>query len=104
LHRRYYRLGRPLAGNRTRAETAYEFLDKLLNKVNELREGSSFIKIVSALESDAITLTNIYHTTLFTDHCIEKQDAYIAWHSWRRLRWRLLFARLFFHVKRIIRK
>jgi transglutaminase-like putative cysteine protease len=104
LHRRYYRLGRPLVGNRTRAETASEFLVKLLNKVDELNEGSRFTKILSVLQSEAATLTNIYHASLFTDHRIKKKDAYTAWHSWRRLRWRLLFARILFNANRMMRK
>jgi hypothetical protein len=40
MYRRLYRLGRPLAGERTRAETAYEFVNKLTNKVNKLNERS----------------------------------------------------------------
>ena len=94
MYRRLYRLGRPLAGERTRAETACEFLNKLSSKVDELSNGSRFTKSLSVLEDEAIALTNMYHATLFIDRRTEKQDAHHAWHSWKKLRWRLLFARI----------
>ena len=94
MYRRLYRLGRPLAGERTRAETANEFVIKLSNKVHELSGNSRSTKLLSRLQNEAVTLTNLYHSTLFIDYRVQKKDAHIAWHTWKHLRWRLLFARI----------
>ena len=94
MYRRLYRLGRPLAGERTRAETANEFVNKLLNKVHELSMNSGSTKSLSRLQNEAITLTDIYHSTLFIDYRVQKNDPHIAWHTWKHRRWRLLFARM----------
>lgn len=94
MYRRLYRLGRPLVGERTSAETAYEFSNKLADTVELLSAGSRFTKLLYALRNEADALTALYHSTLFVDHRIEKKDAHHAWRSWRGLRWRLLFARI----------
>ena len=102
MYRRLYRLGRPLAGERTRAETAYEFVNKLSNKVHELSENSRAAKLLSRLQHEANTLTDLYHSTLFIDYQVQKKDAHVAWRTWRQLRWRLLIARiLLFKANRI---
>ena len=94
MYRRLYRLGRPLAGERTRAETAYEFVNRLVARASEINDLPRFAKILSRLQNDALTLTDLYHSTLFVDYPVQKKDAHTAWHTWKYLRWRLLFARL----------
>ncbi|MFT3894701.1 MAG: transglutaminase-like domain-containing protein [Anaerolineales bacterium] len=99
IYFRLYQQGRPLAGEYTRAETAYEFLNKLTGKIDELSKGSRFAKMFSTLQTEASTLTNLYHATLFIDQHIDKEDVHHAWHSWRRVYWRLFFARIVLFVK-----
>ena len=94
MYRRLYRLGRPLAGERTRAETAHEFIHKLSNKVNELNVDARFAKLLSRLQNEAVTLTNLYHSSLFVNYRVQKRDSHAAWNLWKRLRWRLFAARL----------
>jgi hypothetical protein len=99
MHRRLYRMGRPFAGKYTPSETAYEFVNKLVNKVDELTQGSRFSKNLSALRGEAITLTDLFHATLFVDRHIDKSDATMAWHAWKKLRWRLSFARILLFIE-----
>ncbi len=94
IYRRFYRSGRPFAGERTRAETAQEFADRLLDRVAEIRERTRFEGLLSRIHKDAGALTGIYQSTLFVDCRIQKEDARMAWRTWRGLRWRLLFARM----------
>ncbi|HUE97842.1 MAG TPA: transglutaminase-like domain-containing protein, partial [Anaerolineales bacterium] len=95
IYRRLYRLGRPLAGERTRAETAYEFMRKLVHKMDTLRvrERPRFKKLLSSAQQDIELLTDMYQGTLFADHTITRSDARLALNTWKHLRLRLLFAR-----------
>jgi hypothetical protein len=95
IHRRLYRLGRSLAGERTRAETASEFMQKLIDKIDEIRLRSRFTKYLSSAGHDIEILTDTYQKTLFAHHTIDKEAAKAALNTWRRLRLRLLFARLY---------
>jgi transglutaminase-like putative cysteine protease len=94
IYRRLYRLGRPLAGERTRAETVHEFMQKLINKIETLREGSRFAKLLLSAQQDIEMLTELYQATLFTHHMIQKNDARTALNTWKQLRLRLWIARL----------
>ena len=91
LYHRYYRLGRPLAGERTRAETASEFTSRLTQKIDEFRSPSKQAKLFKA---DAQLLTNTYLLSLFSNHTIEREDASNAFDLWRRLRRHMFLARL----------
>ena len=94
MYRRLYRLGRPLAGERTRAETAYEFMQKVVVRIDELRGHSPFPKFLLRAQNDIEVLTCLYQYTLFSHNEIQKQDARNALHAWRHLRMRLIFARI----------
>ncbi|HLO15973.1 MAG TPA: transglutaminase-like domain-containing protein [Anaerolineales bacterium] len=96
IYRRLYRLGRPLAGERTKAETAYEFMRKLVNRIDTLRvkKGARFTKLFSRAQQDVEHLTDMYQDTLFGYNNIQKKDARNALRTWKRLRLRLLLARL----------
>ncbi len=94
IYHRLYRLGRPLAGERTRAETAQEFMGKLIDSISALRGRSRFTKSLSSAQQDIESLTHIYQGTLFAHHNIHKQDTERALNIWKRLRLRLLLARL----------
>src|SRR5512138_98871 len=54
IYRRLYRLGRPLAGEYTRAETASEFMRKLIHGVDTLqvKKHSRFAKLFSGTQQD----------------------------------------------------
>jgi hypothetical protein len=63
-----------------------------------LSTGSRFAKLLSALRNEAVTLTDLYQSTLFIDFHVQKRDAHSAWGSWQGVRWRLLFARVLFFL------
>ena len=90
LYRRYYRLGRPLAGKQVRAETAYEFSNALIHKIKEARQDSTRRKPLRSSEADVKRLTNIYYATLFSNHALGKNESRTALQIWKRLR-RFLF-------------
>jgi len=94
IYRKFYRAGRLLAGERTRAETSLEFAQKLIHKFNELNERSRFKKILASLKSNTSTLTVLYDSALFVDVQMQPSDARAAWNTWAELRWHLLFARM----------
>ncbi|HLO32714.1 MAG TPA: transglutaminase-like domain-containing protein [Anaerolineales bacterium] len=94
IYRRLYRLGRPLAGERTRAETASEFMEKLVIRIDRLREHSRFTKLLFSAQNDIELLTDMYQDTLFSHSNIQKQEAHTALRAWKRLRLRLWVARI----------
>ena len=93
LYRRYYQIGRPLAGTRTRAETASEFTHKLIRKMDESYRDSKRLKLTAIFKKDAQELTGIYLLSLFSNHAINKGDAKEAFKLWKRLRRQILFTR-----------
>lgn len=101
IYRRLYRLGRPLAGEPTRAETAYEFMQKLTNRVVEIKMCSHFQRTFVRAADDIQLLTALYQDTLFSDNSFHRTDVSEALHTWRHLRWRLLIARLLVIVWRV---
>ena len=104
IYRRLYRLGRPLAGERMNAETAYEFMQKLIYTINVLREHLRFTKHLSGTQQDVLFLTELYQTTLFAQNMISKDDARIALNTWKHLRARLYLARFNHALHRVVRR
>ena len=100
IYRQLYRWGRPLAGERTKAETAYEFMTKLNDKIHKVMQQSHNPKYLSRTSQYIEYLTERYQDSLFALHTIDKQDVITAFHTWRHLRLRLLLVR--WHV--LIRK
>ena len=94
IYRRYYRMGRPLAGPRTRAETASEFTDKLTRSIEAIRDRSEPAKASKQFNGEAQQLTHIYLLSLFSSHSTSKHDARKSFDLWKRLRRQLLIARL----------
>jgi len=94
IYQRFYRAGRPLAGEWTFAETSTEFLHKLNKRINEFNMHSRFKKLLHQSVNNANQLTDLYHSSLFTDHQSQPQDAQAAWGLWIRLRYRLFVAKL----------
>ncbi len=99
IQQRLYRLGRPLAGNRNHAETAHEFMQKLNNKIEEIKYSSRIRKLFSTTQRDVRLLTNIYQTFLFKEHQTNGSDVKLALQTWKRLRWRLVVARIVLSIK-----
>ena len=93
IYRKFYRAGRPLMRKRTDSETAREFAEHVINKLNDSFSTSRF-KFLYANTPEVISdLTDLYHTVLFRDIHIHKKDFQVAWNAWRRIRWRIWFAR-----------
>ncbi len=101
IYRQLYRSGRPLAGEYTKAETAYEFMQKLSSSIEAVMEPSRLRKFLSSSEREITLLTNLYQDTLFTEHSTQKQDARSAWRIWQHLRWRLMVARIIVMARKI---
>ena len=102
IYRRLYRMGRPLAGERTKAETAYEFMQKLRDKLNSIRAHSQHTRYLFRAGQAVQTLTDMYQDTLFAHHTINKNDAKIALNTWKDLRLRLLFARFYVSLRKLL--
>jgi hypothetical protein len=102
IYRRLYRLGRPLAGERTRAETAYEFMRKLLRKMDVIRARSRFSNYLMPVERDIELLTDLYQNSLFAHYTIDAQEVRTALSTWKHLRLRLWLARLSHRANHII--
>jgi transglutaminase-like putative cysteine protease len=91
-YRRLYRLGRRLAGERTQAETAFEFMQKVIEKIDHIKARSRFTDYLLRAQQDVRLLTGLYQDTLFAQHRINRDDARTAFNTWRHLRLRLLVA------------
>jgi hypothetical protein len=102
IYRRLYRMGRPLAGERTRAETAYEFMHKLASTINRFGERSHLRTLSLSTQHDIELLTDMYQDTLFSDNNIQRQHARQALSTWKRLRLRLMLARLTVIASRLL--
>jgi len=104
IYRRLYRLGRPLAGERAKAETAYEFMQKLVTKIDAIRGHSRYTKLFSRVRPGVELLTDLYQNTLFSRNELRKNDTRIALDTWRYLRLRLLIAGIGLLAKRLRRE
>ncbi len=95
MTRGLYRLARPFAGERTSAETAHEFMNKVVRRFEELKARSRLAKAHTRTQRDVMLLTDLYQASLFSRHHTQKEHARLALKTWKRLRWKLLFSRLF---------
>jgi len=101
--RKLYRQGRSLAGERTRAETAYEFKQKLVEQMNTMGKKSIVKRLLLSSQNDIESLTDLYQATLFRQNNIQKNDVKKALKAWKHLRVCLLIARMnAFVVDRIL--
>ena len=101
MYRQLYRLGRSLAGERTKAETAYEFMEKLNTQTNTIRERSRFTAYLFHIQRDVKSLTDVYQNSMFAPHIMSKNDVRTALNTWKQLRLRLLAARIHVSMQRI---
>lgn len=92
VYQRLYRSARSLAGMHTSAETADEFMHKLIQTLQTI--SAQFNRSQQVLQQDVKDLTRIYQIALFSNHHIEQQDVRQAFQIWNRLRWRLPLERI----------
>jgi transglutaminase-like putative cysteine protease len=102
IYQKLYELGRPLAGKYTQAETAYEFTERLIHRIEETKKRTRFAKFFANTQSDIERLTNIYYASLFSQYQSKKNDALTAFNTWKHLRPRLMIARLKIFLTRIV--
>jgi len=102
IYRKLYRQGRSLAGERTRAETAHEFMQKLISKMDAIRKGSVGKKSMLSAQNNIELLTDLYQATLFRQSHIQKRDTEKALQAWKYLRLRLLITRINVFVVEVI--
>jgi transglutaminase-like putative cysteine protease len=100
--RKLYRQARPLAGERTRAETAYEFEQKLVDQINALARNSMIKRLLLSSQKDIELLTDLYQSALFRQKVIQKNDVRKALKAWKHLRLRLLVARMNAYFTKVI--
>lgn len=98
LYKRLYRAGRPLAGERTRAETAHEFKTKLIDRVHEVN--AALQRSSHKLQKDVEHLTDLYQASLFGNHIVDVRDVRTALRLWTRLRWTLFVEKLKYRLWR----
>ncbi len=94
LFQRYYRAGRPLAGTRTRAETASEFTSRLIHTIDDMDERFQRTKQLKTIRVNAQQLTSLYLHSMFSNHMVDRQDASKAFTLWKQLRLQLWIARV----------
>ena len=94
IYHRFYRAGRPLTGIRIPAETSNEFVERLKHRLHEESKTSWFKNLFMKLPDAINQLTSLYHSALFRDQQMQKQDARAALRTWKKLRWQLWAARL----------
>ena len=94
IYRSLYRLGRPLAGERVKAETAYEFMQRVVHKLEEIKDRSRMTNYFSLAQQDVELLTDMYQDTLFAHRSTGKDDVRTAIDVWKHLRLRLWLARI----------
>lgn len=93
LYQRYYRLGRPLAGQSTYAETAHEFTCKLIYKMENIY-GDSNKSLLTDVKRSLMQFTNIYQLSLFSKHGTNTTDIRTAFQLWKELRRYLILSRI----------
>jgi hypothetical protein len=94
MYRQLYRIARPLAGERAKAETTYEFMQKLIRQLNRIGEHSRFTNYLARAVREVESLTDLYQESMFAQHTAGKHDVRTALNIWKPLRGRLLLARL----------
>jgi transglutaminase-like putative cysteine protease len=99
IYQRLYLMGRPLAGDRDHAETAYEFMQKLNNRIEEVKAGSRIKKMFMTAQRDVRLLTNTYQASLFREYQTNRNDIKLALQTWKHLRWRLILAKINLRIK-----
>jgi transglutaminase-like putative cysteine protease len=102
IYRQLYRWGRPLAGERSTAETAYEFMGKFSDRIQLIERRSRFGRFLFRTRHDVKLLTELYQDSLFAHHTLDAQASRTAFDTWKYLRWRLLLARLSNFTNRVI--
>lgn len=101
VYQRFYRSARPIAGAWTRAETSSQFLRKLTSAIDMIGSQTRYRKLTEHIHADANALTDLYHSSLFTKRGTRKQDALLAWRTWKHLQRQLLGAKLLLRLMNI---
>jgi transglutaminase-like putative cysteine protease len=94
LYKRLYRSGRSLAGERSRAETAHEFMNKLVQRVHDVHAQLKLKGSPQKVKTDIEQLTSIYQSSLFSKHNVDVEDVKMAINAWSRLRWSLFVEKM----------
>ena len=93
IYRRLYRLGRPLVSQHVVGETAFEFSNRLIFKIEQTIGKSRFTKLFAETKNEIDNLTNIYYVSLFSGQHTQKNDSLRAFNTWKQLRLRVMIAR-----------
>jgi hypothetical protein len=94
IYKNLYRTGRPLTGIQNHSETANEFANRLIQRLNEYRSTSRVKGLFVVPHSEIAELTGMYNAVLFRDVSTRKDDFDHAWKTWKRIRWALWRARM----------
>jgi hypothetical protein len=96
LYRRYYRLGRSLAGPREYSETAHEFTNKLIRYLEHSYHDAKpqDTERVKYMQNEMNRFTNLYSSILFSNHAVQRNDSRVALKIWRHLRSFMIIERI----------
>jgi transglutaminase-like putative cysteine protease len=97
LYRRVYRIGRPLAGEYNRSETAFEFMEKLIRTIQSIPSNANRWQ---QTQENIERLTSLYYSSLFSTYTTSKKDVRTAFHIWRQLRWSLFLMKINYWIWR----
>lgn len=101
LYQKYYRLGRPLAGKHSRAETAHEFTANLIHEIENIYVDSNHRDFPKYVQASADQLTSIYQQSLFSNRAVDKHDARTTYNLWKQLRRDLIVSRIMNFVQTV---
>ena len=104
LYRRLQRQGQRLALRQWAGETPYEFASALARRIDLLAQKWRWGKSLLPIPQEVDYLTNLYVQTSYSRHTPNNTDQRQAIQSWRRLRRRLLLARLSAWAARVNRR
>ncbi|HNB34614.1 MAG TPA: transglutaminase-like domain-containing protein [Anaerolineales bacterium] len=94
IYQNFYRIGKMLTGEISRAETSNEFLAKITKIIKSTEATKRNSKKLEQAITDAEALTFIYHRSLFMNYHAKKTDLLYAWHLWVSLRYQLLIIKI----------
>jgi hypothetical protein len=93
IYRNLYCFARPLAVQHGQGETAYEFMQRLTDELEGIRQRSRFANLFVHTKHDIAQLTDVYCRSLFSQDHLHEYNIVTALKIWKRLRPRLLLAR-----------
>jgi hypothetical protein len=94
------RMARPLTGPLPVSQTAHEYAAALSLQLDQLEKQKPLGRLIVPARDELVGLMDLYASSLFTLHKLDRGQVVKATWVWIRLRWRLLLANLLFSLRR----